>query len=334
MAMYILIVIGSIILIYIIWMASLKGSYHIRRSRIMKQPIDNVWPMVYDLRNWVKWSPWLSAEPTAKINYKGREEGEGAMYDWQGELVGSGEMEHLKIKENKRIDQEVRFTKPWKSKSGVYWEFEKKEEGVEVTWGMKGKMPFLFRFMTRQMEPMIGMDYERGLKMMNELLEKGKVSSHIEIEGVVDSQEISYIGQRTSSKKDEISSSMQKIIGDLSTYAKEKQLEPVSVISVYHTFDFPKDDIDYTSGIEVPEDTPLDKEEFHKGKIPATKAVKVIFKGDYENLPNGWSAAFSYQRYKKLKMNKKIAPFEIYRNNPGEVPNPDDWITEIYIPVK
>ena len=66
--------------------------------------------------------------------------------------------------------------------------------------------------------------------------------------------------------------------------------------------------------------------------IPKTKALCVEHVGSYDHLGNAWSAANQFVRYKKLKQSK-LAPFEIYRNDPREVA-PADRRTEIHLPLK
>lgn len=334
MLTYILIAIAVILLAVIIWLASLPGKYLVERSIYIEHPIDKVWPLIYEFENWKAWSPWLILDPNATVNIHQKPEGVGSKYDWEGELVGAGEIEHLKIDDKKHIDEEIRFLKPWKSKSNVYWNFEEKDGGVSVTWGMKGSMPFFFRFMTKQMDAMIGNDYDRGLKMLREFVSTGKISSSITYDGVVDVPEKKYMGKYVECKMDEIGDSMKEALGEVDTYVKENDLKPESVTSIYHKFDFVNKSCKYTSGVFVSESDDLRENSFKIDKLPATKALKITFKGNYENLGNAWSAGFTYSRYKKLKQNKKLAPYEVYVNDPQEVENPDEWITEVYIPVK
>ena len=48
----------------------------------------------------------------------------------------------------------------------VDWEFENSGDSTLVSWEMSGKMPFLFRFMAKRMEPMLARDYELGLALL------------------------------------------------------------------------------------------------------------------------------------------------------------------------
>ena len=69
------------------------------------------------------------------------------------------------------------------------------------------------------------------------------------------------------------------------------------------------------------------------GSIEPCRALKVIHKGSYNHLGNGWSTAMAHQRYKKLRPLKAQCPFEFYPNDPGTTPE-DELVTEIFIPVR
>lgn len=49
-----------------------------------------------DYRNWPQWSPWLIMEPECKLNYRGEQGNIGDGYQWDGDLVGAGEMTLMK----------------------------------------------------------------------------------------------------------------------------------------------------------------------------------------------------------------------------------------------
>ena len=64
------------------------------------------------------------------------------------------------------------------------------------------------------------------------------------------------------------------------------------------------------------------------------KMVKTTLKGNYTNLKAAWTKAMQYIEDNQLEQMGTAAPLEIYANDPQVVPNPADWITEIYIPIK
>ncbi|MCU4154643.1 SRPBCC family protein [Carboxylicivirga sp. A043] len=329
----VLIVIGVIVLGLVIWLISIDGSYHVKKTKVIHVPKEKAYELISDFKTWKSWSPWLCMEPDAKVTMTNDGLGVGAINSWIGSLVGSGEIEHLELMENESIRQEIRFLKPFKSKSEVYWQFNDADGGCEVTWGMKGAMPFFLKFMAKQMEPWIGMDYERGLKMIKDLMEKGKINSVVTLEGVSELDSFEFVAIKETCLMNEVGESMKATFAKINALCETEKVEPETAFSIYHKFDFTDPECTYSSGVPVKSDL-MPGDEFYKDRYPKIRAIKVLFKGDYEHLGNGWAAAYSYLRYKKLKANKKIDPIEVYLNDPIIVVDPADWLTAIYIPIK
>jgi effector-binding domain-containing protein len=67
--------------------------------------------------------------------------------------------------------------------------------------------------------------------------------------------------------------------------------------------------------------------------IPNTKVLKTTLTGNYTYLPKAWEATMTYLAENGIEQSN-LEPFEIYTTDPGNYPNPADWKTEIYIPIK
>lgn len=158
--------------------------FHVQRSTIINDTPANVFAKVADFGTWTKWSPWLCAEPDAEVHVSEDSSSVGSVYSWKGEVVGEGEIEHRKLEPGKLIDEEIRFVKPFKSKSDVSFDSEAVDGGTKITWHMKGSMPWFLFWMIPQMEVFIGMDYERGLKMLKESIETGTILSTVNVRGI------------------------------------------------------------------------------------------------------------------------------------------------------
>ncbi|MEZ6125283.1 MAG: SRPBCC family protein [Planctomycetaceae bacterium] len=90
---------------------------NVRRSIHINADPQEVFSVVTDFRSWKFWSPWLCAEPDARVTVTGTGRDVGDTYSWQGTVVGSGEVEHQILENGRRSDDEIRFLKPWKSVS-------------------------------------------------------------------------------------------------------------------------------------------------------------------------------------------------------------------------
>ena len=110
-------------------------------------------------------------EPDTRLEFSQSPEQEGGWYTWDGDRVGAGKLTHVSIEPPDRIEERIEFLRPFKSVSAVWWEFVDSDGQTEVSWNMKGAMPFFFRFMTRMMSVMIGKDYDLGLALLRGTLD-------------------------------------------------------------------------------------------------------------------------------------------------------------------
>ena len=307
--------------------------YHVYRSIQIAATPQKVFETVADFGTWTTWSPWLCAEPNATVNVTEDASSVGSIYSWKGEIVGQGEIEHREWQPGRLIDEEIRFVKPFKSKSAVAFEMEPAGNGTKLTWHMRGSLPWFMFWMKSLMQSMIGMDYERGLKMLKEWIETGQVLSKTKICGVESVGPLRVAGVRKKCALRDVGRSMEAAIAEVKQKLAECNLPTDGeIISVYHDFDMKAQVFDYTAGFVIPATAASVPPELSNWSIPATNALHVGHLGTYDHLGNAWSAANQYARYKKLKQSKAGA-FEIYKNDPKETA-PAELRTEIFLPLK
>lgn len=298
--------------------------FHIEKSIEIKAPAEQTRQSIQNFSVWDKWSPWLCMEPGTKLDLEGQAATEGHAYSWHGDMVGAGRMELSGI-DGDTDHMDLTFLKPFKSKAKVRFVTTAINTNTSrVTWHMDSSLPFFMFFMVSTMEAMIGMDYERGLKLLKEYVETGKVSSNTTIVGVVDVPATPYAGVSAASQLADISNSMEGSMAKVLQISEGKMTDTFSG-TVYNDMNIKTQHCEYTAFVPVAESDAT-------GNIPACRALKVVHTGSYQHLGNAWATINTYQRHNKFKQNKKVAPFEFYINNPDNTPA-EDLITEIYMPV-
>jgi len=306
--------------------------FNIVRSIKIEAAPEKAFDVVADYGSWTTWSPWLCAEPDAKVTISDDANSVGSVYAWVGDVVGQGEIEHVKLDRPKLIEQDIRFLKPFKSRSDVSFTFEEVDGGTRMSWAMAGSMPWFLFWMIPMMKTMISMDYDRGLKMLKEYIETGKILSKTVVRGVEQVDALKMCGVRNTCQFDEIGPTMS---ADIQKAHDQLQANDIPVdcapITVYHDLNFKTMVFEYTTGYVVPESTNT-PQGLNSWSMPAGKALAVEHTGSYDNLGNAWSAANQILRYKKLKQSK-VGTYEIYKNSPEDTA-PADLITEIYLPLK
>ena len=149
---------------------------HISKSIHIDAPAEKIYSIISNYNDWQPWSPWLITEPEAKVTVKD----DGKSYEWEGKRTGAGNMTILKAEENKILEMDLNFLKPWKSHADVFFYLKEENGGTKVEWGMDSSLPFFLFFMKKMMVAFVGADYERGLSMLKAYAEKGSVPTKLE----------------------------------------------------------------------------------------------------------------------------------------------------------
>lgn len=166
----------SIIVLLIILATVAPKKYHVERSIVIERPISEIFIYVKFIKNQNEWSPWKKRDPEMKQEFFGEDGTVGFISRWEGNKeVGVGEQEIKGIVDNKQIDTELRFIKPWKSVSDAFLKVnEINSNSTEVIWGFSGvnKVPMNIMMLFYNMDKAVGKDFDEGLKCLKEVLEK------------------------------------------------------------------------------------------------------------------------------------------------------------------
>jgi len=322
-----------------IYLATLDGKYDVQRSKIIKAPAELVFNKVNDYKTWSSWSPWLGKDPTTKLTYGEVTSGNGASYSWDSDHkdVGAGSMETIETVTNESIDQKISFTKPWESESNIYWTFKPAEGGgTEVTWGMKGEMSFMTRYMASKMDEYVGPDYETGLAKLDSVIQSDMKKYSVVVNGETTHGGGYYLYNTTSCKIDELAAKMQEMMPKVGMYIQTNNIKMAGMpFTLYHKFDQENNAVIFSCAVPVTDRVITSADSgLQTGFLKPFKAIKTTLKGDYANLKEAWEAAYKHLADNNLEQVAGSAAVEVYKNDPMSKSNPADWETEIYIPIK
>lgn len=302
--------------------------FRVSESKVIDASLKDVFGTVKDFNTWKEWSPWSVLEPEAQRTVEMTEDGVGSFQYWNGEITGEGTIEHVKIEEGKTIDQEISFLKPYKSNDKVWWEFEEVEGGVKVTWNMLGSLPFFMFFMKKKMAAWIGMDYQRGLGMLDAYVRLGKVPAEVKFDGMVDVAPQKLMGMTLECSIEDIPKSMSSAFQDLMSRDMEMSGPP---LALYFKYDMVNQKCKYMAAAPVKEF--VEMEGLEKMEVEALKCMKSTLKGSYMFLGNAWASNMMRIRPMKAKPHKKYVGWEVYVDDPRET-KPENIRTEVYVPVR
>ena len=339
---YLLFLILIVIIGGSIYFGTKDGSFDAAETRTIQAPSQVIYDNIKDFKNWESWGPWMAEDPDLEFAYAEKTEGEGASYSWKSEVMGDGSMQTVKVIPGKEIGQKITFNTPMgDSESDVYWRLEPSEDGTgtDVTWGMKGEHSFMEKvfmaFASEDMETSIKQMYEVGLTKLDSTVQESMKQYTINVDGITDYSGGFYMYVTTAAKQSELSTRMGQMYGQIMGFMTQNNIQPSGMpFTVYHEIDDPNGTLIFSAGIPVreriitPEGSPV-----VCGFMDKVTALKTTLKGNYTNISTAYETAKEYMAQNKITADPNGNMFEIYANDPGEVPNPADWITEIFIPI-
>jgi len=317
-----------------IYIATLDGNYDIKRSKIIKAPIEVVFNTVNDFKKWENWGPWYEIDSTIVASYPNKTSGVGASYTWTGK-DGTGTMKTISLIPNKEIIQQIDFGTG--NVSEVYWRFSEIDNHTEVIWGMKGISNFgekLFWLTQGGIEKNMASMYHRGLELLENYLIKEMDKHSFTTVGEVDFGGGYYLYLTTSSKIETIDAKTKEMFPKILEFINQNSIKASGQpFLLTHQWDEINKTTIFSTCIPIKERV-ITTGDVLTGFLPPQKTFKTILKGDYKYLYQAWENAYKTLVEKGYTAIEKGEPFEVYTVGPNEEPNPANWVTEIYIPIQ
>jgi len=170
------VIVGIIALLLLIALFSRK-KYTVTRSITIHKPASEVYQYVIHLKNQIHYNKFVMQDPNQKVDYRGTDGTVGFVLAWNGnKQAGEGEQEIRNLVENRRMDVELRFVRPFAGIAQAPLELERKSASETiVTWGMSSQMPYPANLMLllANVEGMLGKELEESLANLKRELEKG-----------------------------------------------------------------------------------------------------------------------------------------------------------------
>ncbi|OYX24807.1 MAG: transcription activator effector-binding protein [Flavobacteriales bacterium 32-35-8] len=321
-----------------IYIAVQPNEFSFSRSRVIQAPVSVLFNKVNDFKNWPEFSPWMEQEPDAKLTYGEKTVGVGAHYSWNGAVLGEGSMKTLAANDNQFISQLISFIKPFKLESDIQWDFEPTEEGTKVTWSMAGKQDFMTKMYTvfsGTIEKNTAPDFERGLFKLDSTVIADMKKYSITVSGITEHGGGYYLYTTTSSKINEVSSTIADMLPKITKYAQENNIAMAGAPFVsYITWDEQNNATIFSVCVPTTDRVITTDSNVLTGELPAFRAVKTTLKGNYTNLKEAWDVASDYIPKNGLEFADDGPMLEVYITDQTLYPNPADWVTDIYIAVK
>ena len=169
------IIIATLIIAILIYVATRSDTFRIQRSANIKAPPEKIFPLINDFPQWEAWSPWEKIDPETKRTYGSITSGKGAVYEWSGnKKIGHGRMEIIESFPSSRVVLKIHFITPFEAHNTVEFTLVTQGNSTTVTQAMYGPNSYISKLMGLfcSMEKMVGEKYEEGLASLKAIAEK------------------------------------------------------------------------------------------------------------------------------------------------------------------
>jgi effector-binding domain-containing protein len=325
-----------------IYFATKDGSFDVAKTKTINAPAEVIYNNVKDFKNWATWGPWMTEDQAIEINYAEKTEGEGASYSWKSAEMGDGAMKITKVIPNKEIEQEIVFNTPiGDSKSDLSWKFEEGESPntTNVTWSMTGKQSFMEKvfmsFGSEDFETSLGTMFTNGLDNLDSIVTEEMKLFTINVDGIAQHGGGYYMYNTTSAKMSDVGSKMGDMMGQVKGFMEANNiLMAGKPFTLYNEINKTTGTVIFSTCVPVrdrvitPEGSTV-----VSGFMEAVSALKTTLKGRYENLQEAYAKGQAYMAQNGLQPHPTAKMFEVYVTDPSDVPNPANYVTEIYMPI-
>jgi effector-binding domain-containing protein len=326
------IILAAIIAIFLIVAAIAPKDLNVERSTTIDASAEAIFPHVkyFEKRN--AWYPWGQDDPTNKTTIEGEDGTVGAMSKWEGETTGKGHQTITALEENKNVETDLIFTEPYESEAKTYLTLQPGENGTEVTWGLKSKMPYPMNIMLLfgNMTEVLAKDYDNGLSMLKDIVEEeaanAPAGTTYEIQEV-ELPERYFLAIREEINMDKLTERYAENLPAVFQACEKNKVETTGMpCGLFYSWD------EETGTTDVAHCAPIAKKVSLEGyeciTLPAGKVLIVDYYGPYEGSVAAHEAITKYCEEKGVE--PKMPVIEQYITDPGAEPDPSKWLTKIY----
>lgn len=181
----------------------------------------------------------------------------------------------------------------------------------------------------------LSQQFKKDLENISKKVVTSMTTYSINIDGITEYGGGFYLYKTTSSTGSNKNTAMKKQYDDIKTFMNAHNITAGGMpFTIYIERNSENGSVIMTNAIPVSERVIIAEDgNVLSGFMERSPVIKVSLKGNYINLDEAWATANQYLHDQNLEASE-MSPFEIYKNDPNNLPNPADWLTEIYIPFK
>jgi hypothetical protein len=318
-----------------IFIATQKGGFSVKKSKIINSPKSAVFNYVNDTKNWQDWNSLAVEDSLIKVTLSNKTIGVGSSLTWDGK-EGNGDLQTINVKENDSIIQTMNING---NEARVSMRFKDTIGGTKISWTAKGKMGFMYKVLTifnGGAVKITGSIFEKSLNNLVKKLDDEINNYSIKVDGLVNHPEAFYLAQTFTSEFSKVDKNSGIVFTKIIDFCKKNNV----VMSgkpfiMYHTFDKIKEIAKLSVCIPIKDPIFIvEGSDISSKTLAPFQAVKTTLTGDYSNNKKALDKTEEYLRSKYLNSDTTFSHLEILMIGKNEINNPSKWSTEFYYPIK
>lgn len=309
------------------------------KQKLARTTIINAKPaVVYEylsrLANFKKWSAWSQHDSTLTNSITGTDGMLGAVNNWKGDpvLSGEGKIQITSLEINQEIEHHVSFLSPSKMEAASEFDLVEVNGQTQVTWSFETNTPrpgnvfYLFNSLDKRM----GKNFEESLRNLKATLEKNSGTATKEKTYEVlpmNFPTTSYAIRRQTLKWGEMPAFFAQHLPDLYKQSMDARATAGSPSGLFYVWDKENQQADMAAAIPISQGTTFSDTSIMVIDLPGSKAVYVDYYGPYENLIEAYSSIEKYLAANNLK--QKYPAIEQYITDPKLEKDSNKWLTKV-----
>ncbi len=340
---YILFIILIVIITTSVYFGAKNGKFDTGATRTMEVPAAVLYEQINNYTTWQEWGPWMELDPEIQINLGDTLIGIGAGYRWKSNHpdIGSGSIITNNTVENKSIEQQITFSQMFgASAHQMNWNITPAEDGLKttVTWRIKGELTLIEKILVAfnsESKSATNELYAAGLEKLEQSAKASMEQYTVNFDGISEYGGGYYLFVTATTTQAQLATRIAPMMGQVAGYMQANRIaHSGKPFTIYNQVDSTIANMIVSAAIPVKERILTTAEsEVLCGYMPPLTAIKTTLRGNYINLDKAYARGLQYIKEKGLTIDPQHPMFEIYVSDPGEIPNPSNWVTQVYIPI-
>lgn len=335
---YIFILLLVVFIAGAIYFSLQDGRFDIKRTAMVNAPRSLVYDQIADLKNWDNWNAFHNNEDI-DVTYGNQTAGVDGFYSYT-DTKGTGTVTIARLEPNKSLELDLIYEHSLgTSTSTTKYQLMEAEKGTQVTIHTTGNQSLVDKVITAftgtDMDKELGTIYEKSLVNLNRRIQTSMDQYSISPDGLIDYGGGYYLYISSSSTLDNLSRLQSQMHQKIRSFMESSNIDSYGApMVIYEKFDENRENVIFSAAIPVKDRvvTAVNSTILCGFQEPG-KAVKVTLKGAYKYLPEAWQIGDGFITVNGLTRSEQ-PPFEFYKTDSYKIPNPANYLTEVYLPVQ